>query len=196
MATSLLQAMQMAVLPYRLQPSRVAARNTMESSAHIEARLVCQWTLQIRPCCVAVFHPFAGPRQLWSGGCQQAFSGDVVDFDANAIGVLEESGEVTWRPLTFFGRAHDRSPQSAGHLVHSGNVLARSGAKTYVMQSRAGLIEVQFPILRCRTPDRESGATADTIKVIVGIEDYVRQTHKWKQAPVEGDTPLEVADRN
>src|SRR5208337_3220991 len=112
---------------------------------------------------------------------------DVVDFDADAVGVLEQGGIVARRPMALLRRAHDLRPETARHLVDGDYVFAGERAEAYVMQPRTGLVEVQAAILPGGAPHRESSARPDTVEVVVGVVNDVLEAHEGEQAAVKGD---------
>ena len=89
--------------------------------------------------------------QLLTGGVggEQAFAGDVVHLEPDAVGILEQNRIVTGRPFTTFGRTHDLRTKLAHEFVNRVNVLACTRAEAYVMQPGAILCEPRVAMLFC-----------------------------------------------
>jgi hypothetical protein len=55
---------------------------------------------------------------------QQAFAGDVIHFEAGAVGIFEQNRIVAGRPLAGFGSAYDLRTKLGNQGMNSVNVLA------------------------------------------------------------------------
>src|SRR5437899_1876612 len=98
-----------------------------------------------------------------------ALARNVVHFDADAIGILEEDGVVPrgeLRPV--LRRVDDSRLELVGDEAMDGvDVFAAARAQAEVMQTGAFLVEGAVPFLRRRAAHDDAGTAADAVDHII-----------------------------
>src|SRR5262249_10721912 len=79
---------------------------------------------------------------------QEPLARDMVDLEANAVGVLEQHRIIAGRPLVFARRADDFRPDRGEESVQFVDIGTLAGTKAEMMQPDAILVEGRTCILR------------------------------------------------
>src|SRR5690242_18309623 len=90
----------------------------------------------------------ASASPLLSSSCQQPLARNVVDLEADAIGILEQDRVVTGRPGTVLGRVDDCGAELDEEFVAGVDVGALAGAEAEVVQADPLLHETLVAITR------------------------------------------------
>jgi len=72
---------------------------------------------------------------------EEPFSGDVVDLQADPIGVLKKYRIVARRPRAVFRRMDDMGTDAHEEVVHGVHIGALAGAEAHVVEPDAELLE-------------------------------------------------------
>src|SRR5271156_1277836 len=107
---------------------------------------------------------------LHSVGCargagEQTLARYVIDFEPDAVGVLEQHRVIARRPCAIVGRMDNRGADPQQKLVDRVDVAALARAQADVMQSDPPLRKALAAGFLLGLVDADPGAAADTIEL-------------------------------
>src|SRR6516225_6497796 len=121
-------------------------------------------------------------RLVTSG--QQALARNVVEFEPDPVGILEQQRIVSRRPLILARGADDLRIERADKAVEFVDIGALTRAKAKVVQTDALLLESGSRKLRRRCADSDRGAAADAIIEAVSF-DHRLHAEEGQQLAIE-----------
>src|SRR5713101_8671914 len=121
------------------------------------------------------FAPRISPRWAWSKARrvraasssfvgQQSLARDVVDLDADAIGILEQHRVVARRPHSRCGRMHDLRAECLNEAVSLVDIAMLARPQAYMMKPDAILHEAFAGMARIAAHDADRRAAAHAIE--------------------------------